>query len=53
MTLGHKQIKFRTNHFVSTDALTNFRKLHIDPSKTLAKAQSQMFLEVGSLELSW
>ena len=40
-------------HFVVTGSLMIPRKFHTDRSKTVAAAVSQLFSEVGLLDLTW
>ena len=39
--------------FVGTHALINSWRFHVDPFKTVATAQRQIFLEVASLDPTW
>ena len=39
--------------FVGTDAPMNFWQLHVDSLKTVAMVQSQILLELESLNLIW
>ena len=45
--------KFRDMPFVGTDALINSWTFYVDPFGTVATAQWQIFLEVGSLDVTW
>ena len=48
-----RSLKSKFLRFVGTDAHINIWKFHVNPLRTIVTAQSQIFLKVGSLDLTW
>ena len=51
--LWSQKEKFRDIGFVDTDTLITLCMVHVDPLRTIVAAQSKMFWEDGSLDLTW